>query len=106
MTDKEKEWRYNIAKEMKHMLLDRQPNVNIPIRHKQSTAHLLSMVNRILQEDMPIDKIDRWTGYIQGVMCCRGFATVDEFRKLVSTHRPKKPTLREKFDELVKRFKN
>jgi len=102
MTYSDKEWRIEVVKEMKTMILNRQPNDTLPIRYKRSTAHILSMINRIIMEDMDVDKIDRWTGYIQGVMCCRGFATVDEFRELVRTHRPKKqPTVYHKLKQWI-----
>lgn len=38
------------------------------------------MVNRIITEDLPEDKISRWIGFIQGVMSVKGYISVNEER--------------------------
>lgn len=38
------------------------------------------MCNVIITEDMHIDKMSRWLGYIQGTLITLGFTTVDEER--------------------------
>lgn len=50
--------------------------------HDKTTGlHLLRMIREIATDDtMPIDKVARWTGFIQGVLATRGVISVDEER--------------------------
>lgn len=47
------------------------------------TVHLSWMCDQALAhlDDWPIDKLNRWLGYIQGVMTARGFLDPDEERE-------------------------
>lgn len=48
---------------------------------KTTDGHLLGMIDTITNVEMPIDKIARWTGFIQGVLAARGVISVDEERE-------------------------
>ena len=43
---------------------------------------LLLMIEELEKNQliMPIDKVARWVGFIQGVMCCRGYISVENER--------------------------
>jgi hypothetical protein len=48
---------------------------------KTTGDHLFFMIDEIkYNRHMPIDKIARWTGFIQGVLAARGIINVDEER--------------------------
>lgn len=47
---------------------------------KISNKNLLWMCERIINDDMPDDKLSRWIGFIQGVMAVKGYISVDEER--------------------------
>lgn len=51
---------------------------NFPDNEKTSLDNLCWMCDRIItSSDMPVDKISRWIGFIQGVLVCRGLTTCD-----------------------------
>ena len=44
-------------------------------------SHLIWMCQQIIdRDDFPIDKLNRWLGFVQGVMSTRALITVDEER--------------------------
>lgn len=47
-----------------------------------SASYLRSFVERAIQtpDDFPIDKLARWTGFVQGVMAVRGWISVEAER--------------------------
>lgn len=48
-----------------------------------SACHLVWMLGEIKQNASvwKEGKIGRWLGFIQGVLCCKGYTTIDEERK-------------------------
>ena len=55
------------------------------IRQKETRLSYLSWMCRqiIHNPQWDMSKAHRWVGYIQGVLVCRGFSTVDEERRRV-----------------------
>lgn len=55
--------------------------VNLTGPDKTTGSHLIDLIDIIERTtDMPIDKIARWTGFIQGVLAARGLLNVDDER--------------------------
>lgn len=54
--------------------------MNLP--EKCNFAHLSKLVNEAINnlDKYPTDKMHRWLGFIQGVLCVTGFINVDEER--------------------------
>ena len=50
-----------------------------------SKDHLLWMIDQCLQQEMSEDKISRWLGFIQGVMCARGWLDMEHERTITRT---------------------
>jgi hypothetical protein len=42
--------------------------------------HLIDMIDKIEAGEVSGEKAHRWLGWIQGVVCCRGGATLDEMK--------------------------
>ena len=53
-------------------------------------AHLMWMLVEIEGGSMPDDKANRWLGYVQGVMHCRGYIKVNEERDFTRPYFTKK----------------
>lgn len=47
-----------------------------------TTEHLLDMINAIETEKVTGEKAHRWLGWIQGVVCCRGGASLEEMKEI------------------------
>lgn len=45
-----------------------------------SIQHLLYMLDKIESGEVSGEKAHRWLGWVQGVVCCRGGATLDEMK--------------------------
>ena len=50
-----------------------------------SKDHLLWMIDQCLRQEMSEDKISRWLGFIQGVMCARGWLDMEHERTITRT---------------------
>jgi hypothetical protein len=46
------------------------------------TTHLLDMITAIEEGKVTGEKAHRWLGWIQGVVCCRGGATLEEMKEI------------------------
>ena len=46
------------------------------------TTHLLDMIAAIEDGKVTGEKAHRWLGWIQGVVCCRGGATLEEMKEI------------------------
>jgi len=44
--------------------------------------HLLFMIKQIESGEVSGEKAHRWLGWIQGVVCCRGGATLEEMKAI------------------------
>ncbi|HET8688334.1 MAG TPA: hypothetical protein VFM18_17125 [Methanosarcina sp.] len=45
-----------------------------------SVAHLYEMIEAIESGEVSGEKAHRWLGWMQGVVCCRGGATLEEMK--------------------------
>ena len=50
-----------------------------------SKDHLLWMIDQCLNQEMSEDKASRWLGFIQGVMCARGWLDMEVERAATRT---------------------
>jgi hypothetical protein len=54
------------------------PSVEDPAGRNMS--HMVWMLNRIIDEDIPLDKASRWIGFIQGMLVGHRVVTLDEVK--------------------------
>lgn len=47
-----------------------------------SCNHLFDMIAAIENKEVTGEKAHRWLGWIQGVVCCRGGASLDEMKEV------------------------
>lgn len=47
-----------------------------------SIEHLFEMIEAIESGEVSGEKAHRWLGWIQGVVCCRGNATLEELKSI------------------------
>lgn len=68
---------------LQNLLRDLEGRADLPTDPPQTSAsYLRDFASRAIQTpaDFPIDKLARWTGFIQGVMSARGWISVQAER--------------------------
>lgn len=66
------------------VILGRQAGLEMPAPDGTSNSHLRWMCQTAIDDShaWPADKLSRWLGFVQGVMCARGLVTVEGERDL------------------------
>lgn len=80
-SDQEKVASKTLFRRYKQILVKRATSrFDNPGTGRTSTANLLWMCDTALTRDMPLGKMSRWLGFVQGVMATKGLIDVDEER--------------------------